>query len=360
MSLTAWSPADRMKLFIRKDVAAQVWDYGVSAVALDEPVLEDPYEDRMMDLAPDLTVGGEGIGLAEFIRPRGIAVAPDGSIYIADTGNHRIQHLDSDGEVISTWGTFGDLLSGDAPGGTFNEPWDITIAPNGEVLVADTWNHRIQRFTPDGEFIRMFGSEGIGESPDVFWGPRGVAVDQEGRIYVSDTGNKLIKVFDEQGEFITQFGGAGYLSGYLDEPVGVAVNPEGAVYVADTWNQRIQAFMESAPDLFDPSIEWTMDAWYGQSLENKPYLSTGPDGTVCATDPESFRVLCFESGGNFIIGWGGLFGENPDQFNLLSGIALGEDGVVWVVDSGNHRVQKFIVDFEAVKTDLQDGVEEDE
>ncbi len=360
MGLTAWSPADRMKLFIRKDVAAQVWDYGVSAAALDEPILEDPYEDRMMDLTPDITVGGEGVGLAEFIRPRGIAIAPDGSIYITDTGNHRIQHLDSDGEVISTWGTFGDLLTGDAPGGTFNEPWDIAVAPNGDVLVADTWNHRIQRFTPDGEFIRMFGSEGIGETSDVLWGPRGVAVDQEGRIFVADTGNKWIKVFDEEGEFVTQFGGAGYLPGYLDEPVGVAVNPEGAVYVADTWNQRIQVFMESAPELFDPSIEWNMDAWYGQSLENKPYLSTGPDGTVCATDPESFRVLCFESDGNFIIGWGGLFGDNADQFNLLSGIALGEDGVVWVVDSGNNRIQKFIVDFDAVKTDIQDGVEEDE
>ena len=66
------------------------------------------------------------------------------------------------------------------------------MGEDGTVYVADTWNHRIQMFTPEGEFLRMFGSEGIGDSPEVFWGPRDVAVDSENRIYVSDTGNKWV------------------------------------------------------------------------------------------------------------------------------------------------------------------------
>ena len=129
-------------------------------------------------------------------RPRGLRVAPDGSIYVADSGNHRIQHFSADGTVLQAWGTFADLSKGAAPGGTFNEPWDVAVAPDGSVYVADTWNHRVQKFTADGKFVKMWGYFGQGEKPDAFWGPRGLAVDAQGRVYVMDTGNKRIVVFD--------------------------------------------------------------------------------------------------------------------------------------------------------------------
>jgi DNA-binding beta-propeller fold protein YncE len=191
----------------------------------------------------------------------------------------------------------------------------------------------------------MLGREGLGEEPDAFWGPRDVAVDSSGRLYVSDTGNKRIKVFDEEGNYLTQFGGAGYLPGFLDEPVGLALDNFDRLYVADTWNQRIQVFDDPVPDAYEPLLEWNLDAWYGQSLENKPYLGIDDQGTTCTTDPEGFRVLCFEPTGEFILGWGGLFGLNANQFNLLSGVDLDSEGNVWVVDSGNHRIMRFQPDF---------------
>jgi DNA-binding beta-propeller fold protein YncE len=342
MSLPRWSPSDRMRLYIRRDVAAQVWDYGVSPTALEAPTFEDPYAENIFDLQASLVIGQEGVAPGEFFRPRDIALAPDGTIYVADTANHRVQHLNQDGEVLDVWGSYANRLEGEAPGGTFNEPWGIDVAPDGTVYVADTWNHRVQWFTPDGEFLGMFGQEGYGDSAGAFWGPRDVAVDSAGRVYVSDTGNKLIKVFDREGNYLAQFGGAGYQTGFLDEPVGLAVSNEGVVYVVDTWNQRIQGFLPiEESGTFAPVAEWPVDGWFGQSLENKPYLDSGANGAVCTTDPEAFRVLCFREDGEFLGGWGGIFGTGPDQFDILSGVAVSEDGTVWVADSGNHRIMRF-------------------
>ena len=94
------------------------------------------------------------------------------------------------------WGSFADANKGDAPGGTFNEPWGIAVAPDGSVYVADTWNYRVQKFTADGKFVQMWGYFGQAEAPDAFYGPRSIAVDNDGRVYVGDTGNKRIVVFN--------------------------------------------------------------------------------------------------------------------------------------------------------------------
>ena len=81
------------------------------------------------------------------------------------------------------------------------------------MYVADTWNHRVQKFTADGEFITAWGNFGQAENEYAFWGPRDVAVDSEGHVYVTDTGNKRIVVFDQNGKFLSSFGSAGMESG---------------------------------------------------------------------------------------------------------------------------------------------------
>jgi DNA-binding beta-propeller fold protein YncE len=270
-----------------------------------------------------------------------VAVARDGSLYVADTYNHRIQHLAADGTVLQVWGSFADATQSEAPGGTFNEPWGVAVAPDGTVYVADTWNHRVQRFTSSGEFLSMVGTFGQAESLTAFWGPRGIAVDRRGRVFVADTGNKRIVVFDARGQALTAMGEVGFGPGQLDEPVGVAVDGSGEVYVADTWNQRIQVFTESTPNGFTYAREWPVDAWYGQSLDNKPFLAAGPGDRVCASDPEAFRVLCFRSDGTFEIGWG-EYGAGADQVGLLGGLGFSPQGSIWVADAGNARVLEFV------------------
>jgi uncharacterized protein (TIGR03663 family) len=337
-SLENWSPADRMRLYIRKDIVSELWNYGVASAP--QEIVADPFEGKEADLQADQVIGNPGSEPGQFMNPRGIAVAGDGSLYVSDTKNNRIQHLATDGSVLQTWGSYADIAQGEAPGGTFNEPWGIALGPDGSVYVADVWNHRIQKFTAKGEFVTMWGFFGQAETPEAFWGPRDVAVDDQGRVFVTDTGNKRVVVFDANGNYITQFGQTGMALGDFDEPVGIALGPEGNIYIADTWNQRIQVFTETDTDVFAAQNTWDVNAWYGQSQDNKPYLAVDQQGNVFATDPEGYRVLEFTSQGEAVRFWGD-FGTQLNRFGLAGAVAVDGEGGVWVTDTGNSRLMHF-------------------
>ncbi len=338
MSLENWTPAARMRLYIRKDITAQLWNYGSAPTT--QAIQADPYEGKQVLLSADKVWGVPGTEAGQFQRPRDLAFAADGTLYVADTDNHRIQHLSSDGTPLQSWGTFADLAQGNAPGGTFNQPWGIAVGPDGSVYVTDTWNHRIQKFSAEGEFIKMWGTFGTGETPEAFWGPRDIAVNSRGWVFVTDTGNKRVVVFDSDGNFLTQFGSAGLDLGQFDEPVGLAIDEQDKIYVADTWNQRIQVFREEA-GVFVPERMWDVAAWYGQSLDNKPFLAVNDAGDVFAVDPEGYRVLQFNNNGEIIRYWGD-YGASLDTFGLTGSVAVDPlDGGIWVSDAGNSRLMHF-------------------
>jgi predicted membrane-bound mannosyltransferase/DNA-binding beta-propeller fold protein YncE len=339
LTLTTWDPNNSMRVYIRKDIVSQIWKYGAAPA----PVQADPYEKGTIQLSADQTIGGPGSQPGEFQYPHGVAVAPDGSLYVADSRNHRIQHLSVDGTVLQTWGTFADVSKGAAPGGTFNEPWDVAVAPDGSVFVADTWNNRIQKFTADGKLIKMWGYFGQAEKPDAFWGPRGVTVSPNNQLLVTDTGNKRVVVFDLDGNPITEFGQTGSEPGQLNEPVGIAVDKAGKVFVADTWNQRIQAFAPSSDGKsYTYLLQWDISGWFGQSLDNKPYLAVDSLGNVFATDPEGNRVLEFDNQGKFIRAWGDS-GSDAKSFNLAAAPAVDAQGNLWVTDANNNRLLHFTI-----------------
>ncbi len=339
--LSSWQPADQMRMYIRKDLVAQLWPYGVQA---QNALQADPYAEGMRSLTAMRLIRNDG--QLTFNAPRGLDFAPDGTLYVADSLNHRILHLSPEGELLQIIGEFGSISNGSAPPGQFNEPWDVAVAPDGSFYVADTWNHRIQKFSPQGEALTAWGYWGQDGSPLAFYGPRSVAVGPDGRVFVSDTGNKRIVVFDPDGVPLTIIGEGGVEPGQFDEPVGVAVDANGWVYVADTWNQRVQVFapQENEGQLtYTPVSSWNVDAWFGQSAENKPFIAVGPDGSVFISDPEGYRVLQFSPQGEFIGGWG-QYGIGADGFNLPTGLAVDAAGRVWVSDSNNHRLMMFILD----------------
>lgn len=337
-----WSPSDRMRLYIRKDAAAKIWDYGILQTA---SIQADPYEHGRQVIPAQLIFGQGGSDAGQLSSPHGIAIAPDGSLYVADTNNNRIQQFSADGQIIKEWGIFEDINVGEAPIGTFNQPWALALSPDGYFLyVADTWNHRIQKFTREGSPIKMWGTplyDPTTTDPDVFWGPRGIAVDIHGRVFVSDTGNKRILVYDSDGNFIMQIGNEGLSAGQFEEPVGIAFDSHENLFVADTWNQRIQVFEPSQDgSSYSALRQWDVVGWYGESLENKPFLAIDQQDHVFATDPEAFRVLEFSNYGEFIRTWG-EYGIGSENFGLASGIAADATGRVWVSDTANNRLMQF-------------------
>ena len=160
---------------------------------------------------------------------------------------------------------------------------------------------------------------------------------QDGNVYVMDTGNKRVQAFRPDGTFVAQYGGGGVVDGRFDEPVGLAQDGAGNWYVADTWNHRIQKF--------DAGLQyvgqWAVNGWGTQSVVNKPYLAVdSARGLVYATDPEGYRVLVFDTGGQFKATFG-LYGNDAQSFTLPTGIAVGPDGRVYVADGGSDRIMIF-------------------
>jgi DNA-binding beta-propeller fold protein YncE len=338
MSLQNWQPSEKFRLYIRKDVVAQLWDYGSTSAAV--PVQADPYEGKQLTISADQVIGTSGSEPGQFQTPRDVALAPDGSLYIADTFNNRIQHLAADGSVMQVWGSFADITKGEAPGSTFFQPWGVAVGVDGSVFVTDTWNHRIQKFTADGKFVNMWGYFGQADTPFAIWGPRDIAIDSKGNVFITDTGNKRIVVYDENGNYVSQFGSVGLEPGQFDEPVGVAVDKNGLVYIADTWNQRIQVMSPDSNGTYTPLNNWEIVAWYGQSLDNKPYLAVDNNGNLYTTDPEGYRVLHFTTTGTFH-NYFGDYGTGNDGFNLPTGIITDGKGGIWIADAGNNRIMHF-------------------
>ncbi|HEX7124285.1 MAG TPA: NHL repeat-containing protein, partial [Thermodesulfobacteriota bacterium] len=208
---------------------------GVAAAPDGTLLVADTGNHRIVRLAPDgrivATYGGPGKDPGEFERPSAVAAAPDGTFLVADTGNHRVQRLDPAGRPLSTMGRLGS-----GPGDLV-EPAGIAVAPDGRIAVADTGNHRIVLLAPDGEPLAVVGRPGRGA--DGLLRPTGLAYAPDGALWIADTGNhRLVRTDGER--FLARIGKLGRGPGELQEPSGLAVAPNGDLLVADTANDRIQ------------------------------------------------------------------------------------------------------------------------
>lgn len=335
ITLQNWNPANKMRMYVRKDVLAGIWDYGLAPGGA-ETVELDLFEENYNELTPVITLGEPEAGELVFQGPHDIDFAPDGTLYIADTDSNQILHITKDGDVLHQWGTYGVPEGNEDAEGLFNQPWGIAVDQSGIVYVADTWNHRIQKFSSNGKFIDSWGIFGQDGDPFSLYGPRDIETDDDDNLLVTDTGNKRITIYSTNGDFLDAFGTTGFGEGQFDEQVGLAFDHTvNRLYVTDTWNQRIQAFAKTEEG-YEFANSWDVSAWYGQSLANKPYIAVRPSGDVYAADPEVGLILVYQADGTYIATLG-----NDALIGSVAGLAFDHQGNLWLTDSIRNLVYSF-------------------
>jgi DNA-binding beta-propeller fold protein YncE len=200
-------------------------------------------KDELEDCTSECKAGIAGSGNGQFglktiwgsVGPEGIAVAPNGNVYVTDRANARVEEFTSSGGYVTKWGKEG------SENGQFWFAQGVAVAANGDMYVADAGNDRVQEFSSSGSFIAKWGSSGSANGQ--FSCPNAIAVAPNADVYVADPCNNRVQAFSEGGEYLTQWGSSGTGHGQFSEPSGVAVSPvNGNVYVVDKDNDRLQEF----------------------------------------------------------------------------------------------------------------------
>jgi tripartite motif-containing protein 71 len=254
----------------------------------------------------------------------GIAVAGD-YVYVADSGNNRIERFNLEGGEAMAWGTYGN-----GPG-DFSYPRGVA-ANESEVIVSDDDNHRIEKFSPDGAFESQAGSDGDG--PGQFAFPYGVALDGAGDVYVADDSNDRVVKLNPQLAFAGAWGGFGSKPGQLEFPRALASDPAGDTYVADTANDRIEVFNPEGTYLRTLGI-----SAYGPGLMTAPRgLAIDPTGQLLVSDTDGNRIEEFAPASDAYTGQWTLAGGHSALFYYPEGIAIDPRGSVYVADVGNERL----------------------
>ncbi len=226
-----------------------------------------------------------------------VSVSPDPTASPASTTPTTKPLQDTSGTVYEQV-----MVLGEGDGLEFNAPNHLALDADGHLYITEFVGGRVFVFSSAGEFVHQFGGagDGIGELS----APTGIAVAANGDIYVGESGSSRVHVFNSDGESIAIWGQRGSGPGEFVSAMGVGINDElGRVYVADFGNSRIHVYT--------------------------------PDGEL---------LFMFPRGGDST-----QVGDEPDQMSRPIGVDVAADGTVYVVDSGNNRVQKFTPDGEIIE-----------
>ena len=334
------------------------------------------------------TYAGEGVQAfadgstttARFSAPRGIALAADGRLFVADERNHRIRVISADGATVSTYA--GDGFAAFADGSTstarFRFPTGVALAADGRLFVADSLNHRIRVISADGATVSTYAGSASGfangsTTTARFRSPRGIALAADGRVFVADTENQRIRVISADGATISTYAGDG-VEGFadgstttarFDDPNDVVVTSDGRVFVTDTGNHRIRVISAdgaavstyagsgAAAQANEPQeLQAALDIALGAPQR----MIFAPDGRLFFTGSNSHRIRVievisstsenfgsvtlgagFQGAGTRIISAQSLFFDaeaNDLTFSILSG---NEDGL-FAIDAASGRV----------------------
>ncbi len=277
-------------------------------------------------MEPELVWGRRGLSPGRFATPRAMAIDSQDRLYIVDK-SARIQVFNRDGKLLAHWRT---------PQWELGKPTGLGIALDGTVMVADTHYHRVLFYTPQGKLLahRTLGTPGRG--PGQFGLVTDVAQGPDGYLYVAEYGdNDRIQKFTPQGQFVMQWGGHGSAPGQFRRPQSLVFDRQGRLWVADACNHRLQVFSRDGQLLRILGSE-------GQGLGQFrfPYdLAFDPEGYLYVVEFGNHRVQKFSPEGKPLAVWG-TCGREPGQLFNPWAIVCDSQGAIHVLDTYNHRVQR--------------------
>jgi hypothetical protein len=314
------------------------------------------------------TLAGGTLGFADgagsearFSSPRSVAVDGSGNVYVADRDNHRIRKINSAGVVSTLAGGTSGFADGTGAAASFTFPIGIASDTNGSIYVADTGNHKIRKITGAGVVSTLAGgtlgfADGAG-SLAKFYNPAGIAVDGGGNLYVADNSNSRIRKITSAG-VVSTLAGSG-LAGFADgagtsakfsTPNGVAVDGNGNVYVGDYSNQRIRKITSAGvvSTLAGSGVLGYADGTGSAAKFYSPFgLAVDGSGNVLVADTNNHVIRKVTSAGVVTTFAGAVANFGPTDgagsaasFYFPRSVAVDGAGNVFVADGNNHKIRK--------------------
>jgi len=270
--------------------------------------------------------GSLGSSPGQFNEPYGVAYDPVGLIYVADTNNHRIQKFSDAGDYVTSYGSEGTGLT------QLITPHHLVVNSTGYLFISDLGNNRIVIYDSSGNYVHSWSS--LGDGKGQFDRPYGIAIDNSDNIYVSDYGNHRVIKFSLTNNYQTAWIYPNDGSNPLLYPGGLIVNQDGKVFVCDIHHSRI--------------VILSSDGSYYSSWENKGFnwpcnIAVTSYGNFIVTDTYNHRLVILSPDGTIINSCGSV-GSGDLQFNRPDGLAIGDDGVVYVAEISNNRIHKIRLD----------------
>jgi DNA-binding beta-propeller fold protein YncE len=263
--------------------------------------------------------GGRGSNRGQFDSPTGIAVDPNGNFLVADTNNGRLEKFSPTGAFLGVIGIKGTGY------GQLGAPNGIAVDRTGNIYVADASKHVVEKLAPDGTVI----DEWKGPAPG-FYGPRRIAIGPDDSIYVVDQGHTRIVKFSPDGRMLTAWGSKGSGDSQFNDQTSVAVDlSTNKVYVADPINRRIQVFDSNGRFL----AKWMVPEW-GRPHGFEDLAIDPKKGRLYASSANMDAVLIFDLNGARV---GTLTPKPPERLDGPSALALA-NGKLYIVNMAGNRV----------------------
>ena len=260
--------------------------------------------------------------------PRGTTTNSKGMVLVAENLANCVSVFTPEGEKVQSFGSEGNGK------GQFKCPCDVTVDRDDNVYVTDTHNHRIQKFTPNGKYISSVGSRGGNHLQFQF--PVGIGFNcTNSKLYVCDVHNHRVQVFDINFAFSNTFGTEGDENGHFKSPYAVAFDGDGNVYIADSYNHRVQVFTAEGQYL----RQFGSEGSGGGQLSWPTSIAIDKD-RVYVTEKNNHRVSLFTTTGKFVHVLSlGTKGQEPGQMNEPRGVTVDQNSFVLVSDTKNNRIQ---------------------